>query len=114
VTLHGRNVGRGPLPYASGFHPYISAGTSMVDECLLELPATTWLETVERQIPIARRPVAGTEHDFTQPRAVGAQRLDTAYTDLARNPDGFARVRLSAADGSGSVAVRLGRAYTHV
>jgi len=114
VTIRGRNVGRGPLPYANGFHPYVSAGTPRVDECLLEMPATTWLETDERQIPIARRPVAGTEHDFTQPRAIGAQKLDTAYTDLARDPDGFARVRLSAAGGSSSVAVRLGRAYTHV
>ncbi len=114
VTVRGRNVGRRALPYANGFHPYLSAGAPSVDECLLQLPASTWLETDERQIPIGRRPVAGTEHDFTRPRAIGGQKLDTAYTDLKRDRDGFARVRLSTAGGTGTVAVRLGPAYTHV
>jgi aldose 1-epimerase len=35
VTTRALNVGRTPLPYASGFHPYITAGTPAVDNCVL-------------------------------------------------------------------------------
>jgi len=114
VTIRGRNVGRGPLPYANGFHPYVAAGAHSIDECFLTLPARTWLPTDERQIPTGRNPVAGTDHDFIAARALGPMRIDTAYTDLVRDGDGMARVRLTSRDRARSVAVRLGEAYGYV
>lgn len=114
VSTRGRNVGRTPLPYANGFHPYVSVGTPSIDECLLEIPARTWYATDERQIPVGRRSVEGTDYDFTRARVIGTTHLDTAFTDLVRRPDGRARIRLSAADGSRSVAVRLDEAYGYV
>ncbi len=114
VEIRGRNVGRGNLPYANGFHPYVTVGAPSIDACLLELPGRTWLPTDERQIPTGRSAVEGTDYDFTKPRPIGGMHIDTAYTDLARDGDGMARLRLSSADGSRSVAVRLGDAYPYV
>lgn len=114
VQVRGRNVGRRRLPYANGFHPYVSVGTPSIDDCLLQLPAETWIPTDERQIPTGRSAVAGTDYDFMDPRPIGDMHLDTAFTDLVREADGMARVRLSKRDGSRSVSVRLGAAYPYV
>jgi aldose 1-epimerase len=114
VQIRGRNVGRRRLPYANGFHPYVSVGTPSIDSCLLEMPAGTWIPTDARQIPTGRSPVEGGDYDFRRARPIGDMRLDTAFTDLLRGLDGMARVRLSSADGSRSVAVRLGAAYPYV
>ena len=114
VTIRGRNVGRTRLPYANGFHPYVSTGDASVDGCALTMPARTWLPTDERQIPTGRNSVEGTGYDFLRPRAIGDMHLDTAYTDLVRDADGMARVRLTAPGGSRSVAVRLGPQYPYV
>ena len=51
-------------------------------------------------IPDGRRPVAGTDHDFRQPRPLGDVVLDTAYTGLCgRSADGRATVSLAAPSG---------------
>lgn len=114
VVTTARNLGRDALPYANGFHPYVSVGTPAVDECVLHLPARTWLPTDERQIPTGEADVDGTGYDFRTPRPIAGERLDTAFTGLQRDADGRARVRLSTADGSRSVAVWMDSAYSHV
>lgn len=114
VVTRARNLGRAPLPYANGFHPYVSVGTPSIDGCLLQLPAQTWIETDQRQIPTGKAGVEGTRYDFRSPRQLQGDLLDTAFTDLERAADGKARVRLSAADGSRSVAVWMDAAYGYV
>ena len=114
VAVTATNVGRSGLPYANGFHPYLSVGTPHVDECVLTLPAATWLRTDERNIPVARSPVDQGEHDFRSPTRIGAASLDTTFTDLARDPDGMARVRLSDGEGRRHVIVRLDATYRYV
>jgi hypothetical protein len=58
-----------------------------------------------RQPPGCRRPwhpdgpgipVDGTQFDFREPRLIGELKLDTAFTDLQRDDDGCARIRLTA------------------
>lgn len=114
VAMAARNVGRTPLPYANGFHPYISVGSPSIDSCLLSIPADTWLRTDERQIPVARESVEGTDYDFRSRRPIGSLQLDTAFTDLVRDRDGKARVELAAADGTRSVAVWMDSAFGYV
>lgn len=114
VTTTARNVGRSTLPFANGFHPYLSVGTPAIDGCLLQIGADTWLPTDERQIPTGHAPVEGSEYDFRQPRLIGSTRLDTAYTDLVRDPDGRARVTLSSADASRRVALWMDETYAYV
>src|SRR5215471_19716996 len=40
VTVGAVNTGTRPAPYGTGSHPYLSAGTTSVDECDLQLPAS--------------------------------------------------------------------------
>jgi aldose 1-epimerase len=109
-----RNEGREALPYGNGFHPYVRAGSPLIDECLLHLPAGSRLPSDERQIPTGIEGVEGTRFDFRSGRVIGEERLDTAFTDLRRDADGLARVRLSGPDGSRSVTVWMDAAYGYV
>jgi aldose 1-epimerase len=95
------NIGERVCPYGAGQHPYISPGDGLVDDCLLELPAQTRIVTDdERQLPTGREAVEGDKFDFRNPRRLGDIRLDSAFTDLTRDPTGHAVTRLSRPDGS--------------
>ena len=94
VTTVAQNDGAQDLPYAAGQHPYLTVGTASIDETELHLPSRTYLPTDDDQIPTGREEVAGTPLDFRSPRLVGDTHVDHAYTDLARGPDGLARVLL--------------------
>jgi aldose 1-epimerase len=72
---------------------------ALVDGWRLTVPAETRLRTDSRMLPTGREPVAGTEFDFREPRVIGHTQLDTAFTDLVRDPDGLGRVSVEAPDG---------------
>lgn len=99
VTMSATNRGTRPCPWAAGAHPYLrlatASGGELVDDLLLTVPAATWLETDSRGIPTGRQPVAGSPLDFRSPRLIGQARLDTAFTDLTRGPDGRAQISLA-------------------
>ena len=99
VRTRAVNAGADPCPFGAGFHPYFGTGRA-VDDVVLHCPARTSLVTDERAIPVAREDVAGTERDFRAPRPVGTVRLDTCFTDLARDAEGRGEVRLAAPDGT--------------
>jgi aldose 1-epimerase len=101
VTTAATNVGDGACPYGAGQHPYLSPGDTLIDECSLQFAARTRIVTDgERKLPIGRETVAGTEYDFAAARTLGDQQIDSAFTDLDRDPAGFATLRLSAPDGA--------------
>ncbi len=100
VATTATNVGASPCPYGCGQHPYLSPGTELIDACTLELDAGTRILTdAVRQLPTGSEPVAGTPFDFSEPRPIGSQQVDFAFTDLARDEFGRAWVRLSGLDG---------------
>jgi aldose 1-epimerase len=106
------NSGATALPAGHGFHPYITVGTDRIDDTRLQLPAASRLEADDRGIPTGRRiPVDGTEFDFRESRAIGELELDTAFTDLLRDDDGCARIRLSAPDGGRHAVLWLNHSY---
>jgi aldose 1-epimerase len=109
VTTTATNVGAEPCPFGAGQHPYLTLGTPTVDALQLELPAATRLCSDERGIPTGSEPVRGTAYDFRRPRPIGDTVLDTAYTDLRRDADGRARVRLR--HGSDAVTLWMDGAY---
>ncbi len=114
VTTTARNVGSQALPYACGQHPYLTAPTTtLVDECTLQAPGAAYLPTDERGIPTDRKPVQGSEYDFRASRRIGGVELDLAFTDLDRDEDGRAWVRLQAPDGRGA-AIWLDESYPYV
>jgi aldose 1-epimerase len=101
VTTTATNVGDRACPYGTGQHPYLSPGRGYIDDCTLELHALTRILTdTERQLPTGRAPVEGSECDFRSPRRLGTQKLDTPFTDLARDDAGRAWTRLGAPDGT--------------
>jgi aldose 1-epimerase len=110
VSISARNVGSRPAPYGTGSHPYLTAGTALVDGCELTLPAGRWLPVDGRGIP-ARPPedVTGTSFDFRARRALGQTRLDHAFTELERDAQGLAWARLTA--GETEVALWAGPGY---
>jgi aldose 1-epimerase len=114
VVTTARNAGDTALPYGCGFHPYLSAGAPLIDDCTLELPADSWVSVDERQIPTGTRPVEGTPCDFRRGRVFGSDHLDTAFTGLSRDADGLARVRLISPDRSRAVTVWLDGTYRYV
>ncbi len=113
VTTTARNVGSQALPYAAGQHPYLAAPTGLVDDCVLQAPGATYLPTDDRGIPTGRESVHGSEYDFRAGRAIGTTRLDLAFTDLDRDVDGRAWVRLQAPDGRGA-ALWLDHGYRYL
>jgi aldose 1-epimerase len=101
VAITATNRGDHPAPYGTGSHPYLTAGTALVDECELTLPAASRLPMDERGIPSGPpAAVDGTQYDFRTPRVIGTTRLDDALTGLDRDDDGRVWVQLTAGDGA--------------
>lgn len=101
-TVQAVNSGSSSAPYGVCPHPYLVAGPSPLDEWSLELPADTYLEvTPDRLLPVGMQPVDGDAFDFRTPRRLGAVKIDHAFTDIRRDGDGMARVRVLDPSGTG-------------
>ncbi len=106
VQTIAQNIGSTALPYGHGHHPYLTVGTHLINPDILQLPAKSYFRTNNRLIPIPPAvSVAGTPFDFRTPHAIGDVAMDTGFTDLIFDPDGFARVKLAAPGGSPHVTV---------
>ena len=102
------------LPYGEGHHPYLAAGAGLlVDDCTLTAPGATRLD--HRRAAAADRLGAGRRHpyDLRAGRVVGDLLIDHCFTDLERDADGLAWVRLTGPDGRGS-ELWLDGAYSHL
>ncbi len=93
VTTTATNAGTRPCPYGTGQHPYLSPGVGLINQCTLQLGASTRILTDDqRQLPNGTEAVDRTIFDFREPRLLGTTKLDFAFTDLARSLGcGFAR-----------------------
>ncbi|MDQ6659019.1 MAG: aldose 1-epimerase family protein [Actinomycetota bacterium] len=100
VTTTATNSGQSPCPYGCGQHPYLSPGAGVIDDCTIRLAADTRILTdPERELPTGWEAVDGTPFDFRTGRKIGDLKVDFAFTDLARDPQGRAWVSLTAPDG---------------
>ena len=100
VTTTATNIGDQPSPYGCGQHPYLSPGEGLIDDCTLQLEADTRILTdPDRQLPIGVQSVAGTPYDFRDGTRLGDLKLDFAFTDLHRDTNNRAWVRLTRTDG---------------
>ncbi|SFU09444.1 aldose 1-epimerase [Geodermatophilus amargosae] len=102
VTVRVRNAGDRPAPFGVGMHPYLSVGASQdggIGDAELTVPARTALD-LDGGLPTGtRRPFDGAVG------RIGERALDDAVTDLERDDDGWARVRLRGAAGALELAV---------
>src|SRR4051794_8953300 len=90
VTQTATNLSDRPAPYASGAHPYLSAGPAPVDRWELTLPASRRLLADERQVPVGDEPVTDTAYDFRVARPLRDLRLDDGFGELERDGPGVA------------------------
>jgi aldose 1-epimerase len=110
VEVTAVNEGSGPAPYGTGSHPYLTAGTPVVDDCELTLPAARWQPADERGIPSGPpQDAKSTPYDFTEGRLIGETRIDHGFTGLDRDPAGRAWARLTGPDGG--VGLWAGEGY---
>jgi aldose 1-epimerase len=114
VRTTGRNLGQDPLPFGAGQHPYITVGSTSIDEDLLQAPGGSRLLTDSRQNAHGERAGISGDYDFRGLRPIKGVKLDTAFTDLERDKEGLAWVELRRAEGSASVRLWLDRAYEYV
>ncbi len=114
VSTTAMNVGVDSCPFGSGAHPYLTVGTSIVDDAILCVPGRTWLQSDVRGIPVGVDSVEGTDYDFRRPRRIGATRLDHCFTDLERDADGLAHVELRRSDDGAAVTLWVDATYPYV
>ena len=93
ITTVATNRSDSTAPFGIGFHPYLTVGTTLIDEARLTIPARRRLETDPRGLPMGDAPMIGTDFDFTDPMVIGDARLDTAFTELSLD-GGTTTVRL--------------------
>lgn len=106
VQTVAQNIGSTALPYGHGHHPYLTVGTNLINPDTLQLPANSYFLTNTRLIPLPPAvSVTGTPFDFRTPHAIGTVQMDTGFTNLIFDADGFARVKLTAPGGSPQVTV---------
>ncbi|RZU33847.1 aldose 1-epimerase family protein [Blastococcus saxobsidens] len=95
-TLRVRNTGDRPAPFGAGMHPYLSLGATAdggIGDAELTVPARTEL-VLDGGMPTGeRQPFDGAVG------RIGDRPLDTPLTDLDRDSDGWARVRVAGAAG---------------
>ncbi|WP_438354249.1 aldose 1-epimerase family protein [Microbacterium sp. CJ88] len=107
-TVTAVNDGPEPAPWGTGPHPYLRAGSSLLDEWSLHLPAAQVLEvTPDRLAPTVLADVESDadRFDFRAPRTIGAARIDHAFTALAADDEGLVTARVTDASGSGVAMV---------
>ena len=110
VTVRVRNAGTHAAPFGVGMHPYLHVGAAAdgdvgatadgdVGAADLDVPARTALD-LDGGLP------TGGRHAFDGAvGTIGDRVLDDALTDLARDDDGWARVRLRGPAGALELAV---------
>ena len=94
VTVEATNIGAEELPFGYGAHPYLTVGEATVDEVAVTVPAASYLEVDDRLLPTKISPVDGTVYDLRRGPILGSASLDTAMTDVSRDPDGRWRTKL--------------------
>jgi aldose 1-epimerase len=114
VVADAENRSDVDVPFGLGFHPYLTLGTSTVDQIRLTIPAGRRLTTDDRGLPTGSVGVAGSEFDFSAGRLVGVTRLDTGFTELRRDADGRVRVALDHPDGDRGVTLWADERFGHL
>ena len=100
-------------PFGIGFHPYLTVGSSTIDDLRVTIPARMRLEADERGLPTGEVDVDG-DFDFRAAKRIGRIELDTGYTDLIRSEDGRARVEVDVAGGGRGLTLWADEAFDYL
>lgn len=98
VTHEIVNAGKDAAPVALGTHPYLMIGGVPTRDLVVRSSGTHRFVVDKQLVPTEEVPV-GPGNDLRAGRRLGDVTLDTAYSGLTRDPDGFVRHSLTAPDG---------------
>lgn len=110
VTHTLTNRSDAAAPAALGTHPFVTIGDVDPHDLVLTVPATTQFDADERMLPVCTSPASPALREGVR---LGDITLDTGFTDLARDTDGFVRHSLTAPDGR-RVTLRQGEGFDYV
>ena len=113
VRTTATNLSESRCPYGTGAHPYLSVGTPSINTAQARVPGSLYLPVDDVGIPTGREPVQGTHYDLRTEELLGTRKIDVTYTDLDRDADGRARVRLSVPGGP-TVALWADEGYPYL
>jgi aldose 1-epimerase len=111
VETTASNASDTAAPFGIGFHPYFCVGTLQVDDAWLTIPSRRALVSNDRGVPVGDVAVEGSTVDFTARRSIGSMVLDTCFTELQRDDDGFATATLKGPVGTLDVWLGPGFGY---
>jgi aldose 1-epimerase len=111
ICTTATNKGSEPAPYGAGAHPYLTLGTTTIDELVLQAPGTRWMPLDDQGIPTGTQSVEDTEYDFRVARRIGSTSLDSGYADLERDEAGLAHVKLTRIDTESFVGLWMDDTY---
>jgi aldose 1-epimerase len=100
VNTSGTNA-----PWGYSVHPYLRLPGVPVDEILLHVPGRKRIVADARLLPIGAVKVAGTDYDYTEPRRIGIQILDTTFGDIEHDADGITEVTIADPSSDAKVTV---------
>jgi len=96
VTHTLTNRSDAAAPAALGTHPFLMIGDVDTHDLVLTVPAATQFDTDERMLPTGTSPAPEGLRDGVR---LGDIALDTGFTELTRDADGFVRHTLTSPDG---------------
>jgi aldose 1-epimerase len=82
-------------PWGYSVHPYVQLPGVAVDDILLHVPGQNRIVADARLLPIGAVKVTGTDYDYTEPRRIGIQILDTTFGDIAHDANGITEVTIA-------------------
>ena len=94
VRIEARNAGSETAPFGAGWHPYLAVESDVVDDVELRVPQRPAPVADERGLPVRSAAVADEGLDFREAKPIGEAKLDHCFTDLERDDEGRAAVRV--------------------
>ncbi len=92
-------------PWGYSVHPYLQLPGVAVDDILLHVPGHNRIVADARLLPIGAVKVAGTDYDYTEPRRIGIQILDTTFGDIEHDESGRTAVTIADPNSAAKVEV---------
>jgi len=93
------NIGQKTAPVGVGFHPWLSAGDAVLDQCEVRLDATSHVLNDSRLLPTGEtEPVAG-DYDLRMRRSLAGLDLDDAWVGATYDGEGRSWCILYCPDG---------------
>jgi aldose 1-epimerase len=101
VSHKAKNLSDEDAPFGIAYHPYLKFSPYKTRELTIVSGARTQAAQDNQQIPIGKKPTAGTSNDFSKGKSVEGPNLDEQLNDIPQDSNGERVTKLLAPNGSG-------------